>query len=359
MKNDPYHLHRLALKPLLSSTPFEEFKSIAEQLDLIGEDVFLRFLSFNMLTPLWHEVLAGHDAASLYSEDFNEMLKKASLTAAARYMQQQHFLAQARKILEAEKIPYAVYKGVHIREIIYKNPAVRASDDIDILVSRINKDKALRAFAGSGYDLHMSPDTISHEAVVTDANTKIDLHWDILRPGRTRISPAENFLAGRQQQNNFFVLSPESELFIMLVHPVITKYLTAPHASLIRVVDLLHWIETQEINWHEIFDLLESSGLKTAAWINAYWLNLLAGRTLPEKFLEQLKPSVLKGVYLQNWINKNYSTKFLNNPILIKAGFTLPVHDTFTDAFHAVRSLQREKKMAQTEVSRIKAILQK
>jgi len=144
----------------------------------------------------------------------------------------------------------------------------------------------------------------------------------------------------------------------MLVHPVITKYLTAPHASLIRVVDLLKWIETQKIEWQKIYDLLEKSGLKTATWIHAYWLNLLAGRTLPEKFLSQLKPSMLKGVYLQNWIDKNYSTKFLNKSLLIKTGFTLPVHDTFSDAFRAVRTLQREKRTAESEVSRIKSMIQ-
>ena len=355
---DPYYLHKLALSPLLSPNPPEEFKTIADRIDKIGEITFFGFLAHNMLTPLWHETLIAHDASSLYSDDFCDKLKKAALMATAHYMQQQHGLNQAVKILDAEKIPYAVYKGAHIRELIYKNPAVRASDDIDILIARTDRDKTLRIFSSSGYELHLSPDSISHEAGISDANTKIDLHWDILRPGRTRLSLAEKLLAERQQQNNFWVLRPEAELFIMLVHPVITKYLNAPHASLIRVVDLLRWIETQKIDWQKAYDLLEQSGLKTAAWIHAYWLNLLAGRTLPEKLLAQLKPSMLKGVYLQNWINKNYSTRFLNKPVLIKAGFTLPVHDTFADALRAVRTLQREKRIAESEVSRIKSIIQ-
>ena len=356
---DPYLFHKLALSPLIKSIAEEEFESIADQIGKIGENTFFRFLAINLLTPLWHESLAKHDAAYLFSDDFNEKLKKATLMASARYMQQQHALNRTAEILDAEAIPYAVYKGAHIREMIYKNPAVRISDDLDIFVAKADRDKTLQIFANSGYEFNLSPDTISHEAVITNANTKIDLHWDILRPGRTQIFLAEKLLAERQQFNNLWVLSPEAELFIMLVHPVITKYLTAPHAALIRVVDLLRWIETQEPDWQKVYNLLEDSGLKTAAWINGYWLNLLAGRTLPEKFLEQLKPSVLKGIHLQNWINKNYSTKFLHKSLLIKAGFTLAVHDTVFDAIRAARSLQREKRIAQAEVDRIKSMLQK
>ena len=359
MKNDPYHLHKLALKPLLSSSPSQELKTSATEINLTGENTFLQFLAINLLTPLWHESLATHDAANLFSNDFNANLKKAALMASARYLQQQHALNRTAEILDAEAIPYAVYKGAHIRELIYKNPAVRVSDDLDILVAKTDRDKTLQIFTNSGYELNLSADTISHEAVITDANTKIDLHWDLLRPGRTRIFLAEKLLAERQQFNNLWVLSPEAELFIMLVHPVITKYLTAPQAALIRVVDLLRWIETQEPDWQKVYDLLESSGLKTAAWINGYLISLLSGRTLPEKFLEQLKPSVLKGIHLQNWIDKNYSTKFLNTPFLIKAGFTLAVHDTVFDAIRAAKTLQRERRRAESEVSRIKSMLQK
>lgn len=51
MKNDPYHLHRLALSPLLSSSPLEEFKTIASQIEYIDEQNLLKFLAQNMLTP--------------------------------------------------------------------------------------------------------------------------------------------------------------------------------------------------------------------------------------------------------------------------------------------------------------------
>ena len=51
---DHYFLHKLALSPLLSTSPKEEFKTIASQIESIGEQTFLKFLAQNMLTPLWH-----------------------------------------------------------------------------------------------------------------------------------------------------------------------------------------------------------------------------------------------------------------------------------------------------------------
>ena len=370
---DPYSLHKLALSPILSPSPQEEFKTLAKQIHEIGEQTFLEFLAQNMLTPLWHETLADHDALSLFSNDFTGKLKKASLIATGRYLQQQHSLNKVTEVLNTASIPYAVYKGAHTREIIYSNPAVRAADDIDILVSKTDKEKALQVFVKEGYELNLSAENISHEVTLSDSNAKIDLHWDILRPGRTRIDLTDELLSNKQQSTNnnllttnnqqqttnHYVLSNEAELFIMLIHPVITKYLTTPHASIVRVVDLLKWIQKNEIDWEQVFTWLDKAGLKTAAWINAYWLELLTGKTLPTTFVEYIKPSAVKGSYLRNWINKNYSTRFLDNPLLIKAGFTLPIHDSLSDALHAVRSLQREKKIAQAETQKLESFMKR
>ena len=352
---DPYFLHKLSLSPLLSPTPQEEFKIIAPRIKEIGEDRFLNFLAFNMLTPLWNETLAEHNAASLFSNDFTDKLKKASLIATGRYMQQQHSLNKVSEMLESESIPYAIFKGANTREQIYDNPAVRAADDIDILVSKTDKTKAIQSLVKAGFAFHPDPANISHEACLISKNGSIDLHWDIMRPGRTRIDLTDELLATRKEYANYWGFGNESELFIMLVHPVFTKYATAPQASIIRLVDLIRWIESQKIIWESVYDWLEKGGVKTPAWVTAQWLKMITGKTLPESFIKQIEPSGLKKSYLQNWINKNYSTRFLNSPFLIKIGFTLPVHDKFSDAIRAVRTLQQEKKIAQAETEKLKS----
>jgi hypothetical protein len=354
---DPYFLHRLAIKPLLSPSPLEEFKTIATQIQDIEEDLLLDFLSYNMLIPLWCETLSKNDAASLFSENFIDKLKKIAMLITARYMGQQHTLETTAKILQSANIPYAVFKGANIREQIYNNPAVRPSDDIDILVSKADKTNAIKTLVDAGFTFHPDPENISHESTLTKNGVKIDLHWDILRPGRTRIDLTEELLANRKEYANYWGFSNEAELFIMLAHPVFTKYATAPQASIIRLIDLARWIDTNELDWEKIYGWLEKGGVKTPAWVTACWLEMITGKTLPESFIRKIEPSGIKKSYLKNWINKNYSTKFLKKPLLVKALFTLPVHDTIADAIRAVKTLQREKKIAQAETDKLSSII--
>jgi hypothetical protein len=354
---DPYFLHKLSLSPLFSPNPQEEFKTIAAQIQDIGEVQFLDFLSHNMLIPLWFETLSKNDAGSLFSKDFTDTLKNKSMLITANYMGQQHTVHHAADILQSANIPYAVFKGANIREHIYDNPAVRPSDDIDILVSKADKTKAIQALVKAGFAFQPDPENISHEAGLIGPNGSIDLHWDIMRPGRTRVDLTDELLATRKEYANYWGFSNEAELFIMLVHPVFTKYVTTPQASIIRLVDLSRWLDTQKINWDIVYGWLEKGGVKTPAWVTAQWLKMITGRTLPETFIKQIEPSGLKKSYLQNWIKKNYSTRFLEKPLLVKALFTLPVHDTFFDAFRAVKVLRHEKKIAQAETEKLKSVV--
>jgi hypothetical protein len=354
---DPYFLHKLAISPLLSSDPQEGFKTIAAQIESIGEDTFLHFLSYNMLIPLWYETLSKSQMESLFSRKITDTLKKNAMLITARYMAQELMVKEAAATLLTNNIPYAVFKGANTREHIYDNPAVRPADDIDILVSKTDKTRAIQSLVKTGYELYPDPTNISHEAGLISKNGAIDLHWDILRPGRTRVDLTDDLLATRKKYPNYWGLSSEAELFIMLVHPVFTKYSTTPQASIVRLIDLARWIQTQNINWDAVYDWLEKGGVRTPAWITGYLLELITGKTLPGSFMQRIEPSGIKKFYLQNWINKNYSLKFLEKPFIVKALFTLPVHDRLSDAVRAYNTLQREKKIADAETEKLKSAL--
>jgi hypothetical protein len=141
-------------------------------------------------------------------------------------------------------------------------------------------------------------------------------------------------------------LSNEAALFVMLVHPVFTKYTTTPQASLIRLVDLIRWTAGRKINWQQVADYLDLGGVQTAAWITATWLHMMTGTLLPEQFMQRIKPAPMKARYLRMWLEKNLPTRLLNYPLLIQTCFTLPAHDTVADAVRFFRQIKREKKEA-------------
>lgn len=335
---DPYKLHRLALLPLISKNPQEVFDTVWSAATAMDEKKLLDFILQQGIGPLWSEAITKCESA-LFSPNFADTMKEARLTAAGQYMWQHHSLKKIDNVFDAKAIPYAVFKGIHIRELIYNKPAVRPACDIDILVARPDKEKAIKSIVSAGYSFLPKEANISHEATLADSHVAIDQHWDIMRPGRTRRDMTDELLATRKKFAGYWGLSDEAALFVMLVHPVFTKYLNSPDGTLIRMVDLARWIELRQTDWDKVYYWLKHAGLLTAAWTTLEWLKILTGITPPAKFIEKIHPGILKTRYLRFWITQDYTNRFVATPIINKIAFTLPVHDTLSDAIRATRSI--------------------
>lgn len=53
--------------------------------------------------------------------------------------------------LQKEKIPYAVHKGAVLSQVLYKNPFVRQSGDVDLLICRDDADRVKRLLYSEGF----------------------------------------------------------------------------------------------------------------------------------------------------------------------------------------------------------------
>lgn len=344
MTPDPYLLHKLALAPFLGRNN----KNIAPDLSTLPEtdrERFVYFLLSNGLASFWSKLLHDNDneISSLFSAEEIQHIKRASLANGANYLMQKYVLDRITSLFNKESVPHVVFKGTHIREIIYDDPNIRPAADIDVLVYPADLEKTVRILTEAGFSLNIKEQNISHEVTLILKNVAIDLHWHILRPGRLRISLTDEFLATRQQYPTHTGFNAETTLFIMLVHPVFTKYSTTYLASLVRMIDLIQWIETQSINWDDMTKLLKKYRVCTAAWMTARYLEILTGETLPDSFVKQIKPAKLKHAYLNSWLLSDRSSKLLDYPLAIQVGFTLPAHDSISDAARFLRTLFQEK----------------
>jgi len=169
----------------------------------------------------------------------------------------------------------------------------------------------------------------------------------------------EILLKTRKEYLTHWGLNDEATLLLMLVHPVFTKYSTTPHSTLIRVVDLAHWIETKKLDWEKIESWLEEAGMRTAAWITLEWLRQLTQIAPPASFTEDIQPGKLRTEYLRYWIKENYSSKLLEHPLLIQVAFTLTAHDNLSDAIHVIMTIQKAKKLAARKVNELTAAYEK
>ena len=341
-----YRYHRLALAPLLADTPAEALRTVKNTLSRAEETPFLEFILQQGLGPLWHDLLLKNNIQSLFPPEFTRELRNLTFHAARLHLFQKIALDKINTIFTKKAIAYAVFKGVHTREIIYPDPGLRYACDIDLLVAKAHKIKAITTLVEAGYAFKPVAENISHEATLADDRVSIDLHWDILRPGRTRIDVTDEFLATGKECTGYFALGNEATLFMLLVHPVFTKYSTTPQSTLLHLLDLLYWIRTQKTDWDKLHDYLERGGVKTAAWITATYLEMLTGTALPHSFTGRIKPGPARAWYLRQWLARNLSTRLLDHPVFVQLGFTLPVHDTWTDACRAIKQTLHDKKKA-------------
>ena len=218
--------------------------------------------------------------------------------------------------------------------------------DIDILVRDEQKYDAVKALLQTGFNAHHEAENISHETSLHKNNVWIDLHWHLMRPGRTRINLNDYLFEQQQTFGEFTGLSNEASLLVMLIHPAITKYVNGSVSSLRHLVDIHRLAQCDDINWERLKDVLEQSGTRTAAWASLTWLQMLSDEPMYEDLTNQLKPGGLKARWLHYWMGKDLNKKLAEHRTIIRACFSLVLQDNLRDVFNAVSALKEEKQKA-------------
>lgn len=334
-----WEMHRCALARLDKGLPAANLQQSVRWLQGSDGSAHLDFLVHHGLAAWWADSLAQQSALGEIPEARRVGLIAARRTAGALYMMQSAALLQITAELERENVIYAVLKGAATREEAYVVPALRTAGDIDLLISPSAFAAATQCITQLGFVAQ--PTDSTHEITFSRGQVAIDLHWDILRPGRTRRPLVGSLLARRVKGAKFWRLSDSDTVFLMLVHPAITKYVCSRHMGLNRVLDFMLFTQTRAIDWAEVAQHLDEAGLKTAGWCTLRWIHLLVpdAAMSPTSFLATIKPGKFRAAYLNFWIEYDLPGRLLDRSNwLIKAAFTLPMHDKFSDARRAFRA---------------------
>ncbi len=344
---DPFRRHRLALRAILPDAKGSALNEILEEIGGPDASSFAEFLVDQGLGPSWHQLVRTRAIVSEMEPGFLAVLERERLATAALYLAQTLVLRDVDALFSVENIAYAAIKGTDVRERVYADPTLRPACDIDILINPDQREAAARVLIGAGFTLRADADNISHQATFTRGPVDIDLHWDILRPGRTRISIVYTLLARRQRVVDFWVLDDSDVVFLMLVHPAFNKYVCSPRMGLNRVLDFILWTHERRVNWDAVAEKLQQTGLKTAAWTVLQWFALLLkpeNLPVPAEFIARISPGRLRSRYLTYWLRYELPTRWFDQPLRIQLGFTLFLHDRLGDARHAVSGWLRSRR---------------
>ena len=265
------------------------------------------------------------------------------------YLMQTHAISEVSAAFEKKGIVFAFFKGAAVREEAYATPSLRSACDVDVLVAPAARFEAIACLESLGFVQQSEVDPSAHEVTLVRGRVDIDLHWDILRPGRTRRPLVDSLLAERVLGPTLWRLSDTDTVFMMLVHPAITKYVCSPNMGLNRVLDFVLFTRTRPIDWASVQRRLEEAGLQTAAWCTLRWITLLRAPDvlIPPDFSNAIAPGSIRKAYLNLWLIYDLPGRLLNRADwFIRAAFTLPLHDRPSDAWRALRALASNRKHA-------------
>ncbi|MDP3673049.1 MAG: nucleotidyltransferase family protein [Telluria sp.] len=324
---------------LIPCDPSAGAQTLLEALDR-GGPPFVRFLLDFDLGALWHLSLEQAGLGASLDPATASHFRAARMAAAARYMAQTEALRRIDRVFSDGGIAYAVMKGAAIREQVVADPSVLAAGDVDVLVLPAERVKAAALLVEAGFRMRLNPDNISHEVLLQSAGADVDLHWHILRPGRTRVELTGELLGRRVRRDGFWTLSDRDSTFLMLTHPAFAKYVCSPHMGLARVMSFLLWHKRLDAHWNGVVEMLERTGLKTAAWAVLRWYGALAPLAFEEdlaKRREALRPGRVRAAYVNFWLRHNLPSRLIDRAPAIQFGLIAFLHDAPSDALAAYR----------------------
>ena len=327
---------------ILNNGPLSE-TDITALISQQGNERFIEFLNQNCLACIFHTHLSEQGSQSPELETVREALRPFALKCAARYLAQKRTLKKIHEVLETASINYAVFKGAHVRESAYEQPWLRTTADIDVLVSNKDQSAAIDALRNSGMEYHHNPEVFSHEVTLTNSDTSVDLHWHIMRPGRTRVDMTDSLLKNMELTHGYWGMNPTATLFVLLTHPAINKYVCSPDASLIKLVDLSLWMKHPDVDRDQLLALINAAGLRTAAWSTLFLLHLLTNERDNKELVEELQPGVLQRKYIEFWVSMDLPTLLYSHRFLMRTAFSLSLHDNLSDMIRAVAQLMGYK----------------
>ena len=198
---------------------------------------YAQFIIDHGLGPLWHERTGR--------EEFRE----SRLSSEALFLAQDTALEEIDALFDEKGIEYALIKGSAIRLLVYKNPALRACFDLDVLVCPEDRVRAATVLVEAGFAAQPDEKSISRELLLSRGAVDVDLHWALLREGRLRTDPTADFIDRRHRSNGVWMLHENDTLFLLLVHGAFAKHLGGWDMGLHRVLDIARWLETQSCDW--------------------------------------------------------------------------------------------------------------
>lgn len=322
------------------------------------------FIAWHGLAGLWSEALAavGNTRTGSYESALNASVALQQRLTSLHRQQVVHQLMQdaamrtAGDALSAASIAFVWLKAAAVRAELYPRPGLRPSTDLDLLVSPADRYRAIAALLSVGGTRLASSDASSHEEVVRIGSVDLDIHWDVLAPGRLRQGVTEEILRDRVPNACGARPSNRHMLALALIHPAFAKHVCSRHMGLNRVADTLRMLRAWDFDAQDLQQIATAWGGFTGAKASFYWLSKISNNSRLSQLniaFKQNANSLIDG-YLARQIDRNWPDAWVDRSrFVLGLTFSVWLQDSPADAIRAMfaRLLRRRERTLSVRAS--------
>jgi hypothetical protein len=256
----------------------------------------------------------------------------------AHQLLQESVMHSTAEALTRQSIAFVWLKAAAVRAELYARPGLRPSTDLDLLVSPTDRERAIRALVSAG-GVCVASATSTHEQVVRLRSVDLDLHWDVLAPGRLREGVSEEILRERVPTNTGARPSDQHMLALALIHPAFAKHVCSRHMGLNRVLDTLRMLRAWKVEPENLVQLTKRWGGFNGAKASLYWLSRISkyARLSPLNGAYERNYESWRNRYLAAQIDRNWPDRWVDRSrFVLGVTFSLWLQDSPSDVLRAV-----------------------
>lgn len=283
---------------------------------------------------------AGPTAAQTLRDDIIAPLRTLRRRQALSLMLRQEAASAAGRCLQAAGIDYVLFKGILLGELLYGDPLLRPSADVDVLFAEVDRPAAHEALRAAGFEPAPQADQPAYEMSYVRQGANLDVHWHPIEPGRSRVPLTPFFLASRQRRDDLWYPSHAATFLALLLNPAISDYVSE---RLIQPLDVDRFLRHVEFDPQPTVDILRRAGLATAGWIMLEYSRRLFATPIPPALSTALQPGAWRRRHLRRWLDRDPAHVYLTSPWRVRVAFSLLLHDRPADGLRALRASLAEK----------------
>ncbi len=294
---------------------------------------FLALAAEQRIRPLLWQRLSERGLAGAVPAQVLGALRAVYRQTALRTMRFQAELVALAQGLVGQNVPLIALKGIWLAHAVYRNPALREMNDIDVLVRRQHLPAAIDSLTRRGYtpthevDMEVDTATAHHLPRLIKAETAgFEIHWSLCRLNRSysidtselweRVVPAQ--IGGV----SLFGLSPEDLLLHLCLH---TSYQHQFIFGLRPSCDIAAVIERygDGLDWEVVLERTRRWRWQRGVYLALRLAVDLVGAAVPERVLAALQPAELPAAVLatarqQIFTEKEFSSATTSRAIALR-----------------------------------------